>query len=104
MSYLLVGALVLGLIFWGGRPGRFRRFLAHADWRVASAVMSIGVFAAALSPLTETGSVVPQPASATASAPASQAAVRWLRKRGSRRRVDRSARAGASPNAERGRF
>ena len=46
MSYLLVGALALALLYWGGRkPGRL---LKYADWRVASALMSIGVFAAAL--------------------------------------------------------
>ena len=46
MSYLLVGALALALLYWGGN--RPTRFLKHADWRVASALMSIGVFAAAL--------------------------------------------------------
>jgi hypothetical protein len=45
MSYLLVGALALALLYWGRRPNLF---LKHADWRVASALMSIGVFAAAL--------------------------------------------------------
>jgi hypothetical protein len=45
MSYLLVGALLLALYYWGGRPGRL---LKHPEWRVASSLAAIGVFAAAL--------------------------------------------------------
>jgi len=44
MSYLLVGALLLALFYWGGRPGRL---LKHPEWRVASGLAAIGVFAAA---------------------------------------------------------
>lgn len=44
MSYLLVGALLLALVYWGGRPGRL---LKHPEWRVASGLAAIGVFAAA---------------------------------------------------------
>jgi hypothetical protein len=45
MSYLLVGALLLALFYWGGRPGRL---LKRPEWRVASSLAAIGVFAAAL--------------------------------------------------------
>jgi hypothetical protein len=45
MSYLLVGALVLALYYWGGKPGRLFK---QPEWRVASGTLAIGVFAAAL--------------------------------------------------------
>jgi len=44
MSYLVVGALLLALFYWGGRRGRI---LKHQEWRVASGLAAIGVFAAA---------------------------------------------------------
>jgi hypothetical protein len=44
MSYLLVGVALLALVYWGGRPGRL---LKRPEWRVASSLTSIGVFAAA---------------------------------------------------------
>ena len=44
MSYLLVGAIALGLFFWAGKPGRM---LKNPQWRVASGAAAIGVFAAA---------------------------------------------------------
>jgi hypothetical protein len=44
MSYLLVGALALALLYWGGKPGRFIKL---ANWRTAAGLLSIGVFAAA---------------------------------------------------------
>ena len=44
MSYLLVGALVLGLLYWSGKPGRAWKL---ANWRLAGGVAAIGVFAAA---------------------------------------------------------
>jgi len=44
MSYLLVGALLLALFYWGGKPGRLFK---HPEWRVASGLTAIGVFAAA---------------------------------------------------------
>jgi len=44
MSYLLVGAVVLGLLLWGGKPGRL---LKRPDWRTAAGILAIGVFAAA---------------------------------------------------------
>jgi hypothetical protein len=44
MSYLLVGAIVLGLFLWAGKPGRI---LKNARWRIASGAAAIGVFAAA---------------------------------------------------------
>ena len=45
MSYLLVGALLLALFYWGGRPGWL---IKRPEWRVASSLAAIGVFAAAL--------------------------------------------------------
>jgi hypothetical protein len=45
MSYLLVGALLLALYYWGARPGRL---LKRPEWRIASSMAAIGVFAAAL--------------------------------------------------------
>ena len=45
MTYLLVGAVILVLLFWGAKPGRI---LKSVDWRAASAILSIGLFAAAL--------------------------------------------------------
>jgi hypothetical protein len=44
MSYVLVGAMLLALIYWGGRPGRV---LKRPEWRAASGLAAIGVFAAA---------------------------------------------------------
>jgi predicted lipid-binding transport protein (Tim44 family) len=44
MSYLLVGAMIVGLIVWAGGPGRM---LKYAQWRITSGVAAIGVFAAA---------------------------------------------------------
>ena len=44
MSYLIVGALLLALLWWGGKPGRF---LKLANWRAAAGLLAIGVFAAA---------------------------------------------------------
>jgi len=44
MSYLIVGALALALLWWGGKPGRF---LKLANWRAAAGLLAIGVFAAA---------------------------------------------------------
>jgi len=44
MSYLLVGAVVLALLYWGGRPGRV---LKRPEWRIASTAAAIAAFAAA---------------------------------------------------------
>jgi len=44
MSYLLVGAMLLALFYWSGRQGRIFK---HPEWRVASGLASIGLFAAA---------------------------------------------------------
>jgi hypothetical protein len=44
MSYLLVGAMLLALVYWGGRSGRW---LKRPEWRVASGAVSIAAFAAA---------------------------------------------------------
>ena len=44
MTYLLVGALLLALVYWGGRPGRL---LKRPEWRVAVGFASIALFTAA---------------------------------------------------------
>ncbi|MBV9511349.1 MAG: molecular chaperone DnaJ [Caulobacteraceae bacterium] len=44
MALLLVGAAILGLLVWTGRRGRKVR---TAPWRVSSAILSTGLFAAA---------------------------------------------------------
>ena len=44
MTYLIVGALALALLWWGGKPGRF---LNLANWRAAAGLLAIGAFAAA---------------------------------------------------------
>ncbi|HEX4182998.1 MAG TPA: molecular chaperone DnaJ [Caulobacteraceae bacterium] len=44
MSYLLLAAGLLALIYWGGRG---RRILKHQEWRVASGAAAVVLFAAA---------------------------------------------------------
>lgn len=43
MSFLLIGALAVALVYWGGR----QKILKHPEWRVASGVAAIGAFTAA---------------------------------------------------------